>query len=367
MKVVQVLPALEVGGVERGTLDIAKALVEAGHESVVISAGGRLVTQLEQEGSRHVFWDLGKKSLLTFLKFWAFRKWLRKEKPDIVHVRSRMPAWVVWLAWRGMPKRERPKFITTLHGMHSVNWYSAIMAKGERVICVSETCKKYLFDNYKVDNPEKVTVIHRGIDEEYFYRGFKPTKEWREKFFGEHPDCIDKKLICFPGRITRWKGHLELVKVVEELAKQRADFKVLVVGSDSKGKFLAEVQSAIETKGLEQFFVFLGTRSDMRELYSISDVSLSLTTTTAESFGRAVVESIAVGTPVIAYAHGAVEETMSVLAPELLCRTSDFEAVAKKTTCVLQETAELDQNPFTLKAMEEKTLNFYSQIFYVFN
>jgi glycosyltransferase involved in cell wall biosynthesis len=363
VKVVQVLPALEVGGVERGTLDIAKAIVEAGHESVVISAGGRLVKQLEQEGSRHVFWDLGKKSLLTFLKFWAFRKWLKKEKPDIVHVRSRMPAWVVWLAWRGMPKSERPKFITTLHGMHSVNWYSAIMAKGERVICVSETCKKYLFDNYKVDSPEKVTVIHRGIDEEYFYRGFKPTQEWDEKFFGEHPDCIDKKLICFPGRITRWKGHLELVKVVEQLAKQRADFKVLVVGADSKGKFLTEVQSAIETKELEQFFVFLGTRSDMRELYAISDVSLSLTTTTAESFGRAVVESFAVGTPVIAYAHGAVKETMLALAPDSLCVTGDYVAISNKIIHAFEYSKSCGVNNFTLTVMKKNTLLLYSSIF----
>jgi glycosyltransferase involved in cell wall biosynthesis len=273
-----------------------------------------------------------------------------------------MPAWVVWLAWRGMPRNDRPKFITTLHGMHSVNWYSAIMAKGERVICVSETCKKYLFDNYTVDDPDKVTVIHRGIDEDYFYRGFKPSDEWREKFFGEHPECTNKKLICFPGRITRWKGHLELVKVVEELAKRRDDFKVLVVGSDSKGKFLAEVESAIHAKGLEQFFVFLGTRSDMRELYAISDVSLSLTTTTAESFGRAVVESIAVGTPVIAYAHGAVAETMNALAPEYLVESGDFVAVVKALVKAIESDVMLSQNTFTLSHMRRDTLALYKSL-----
>ncbi|NRP15194.1 glycosyltransferase family 4 protein [Marinobacterium sp. xm-a-152] len=362
MKVVQVLPALEVGGVERGTIDIAKALVEAGHESIVISAGGRLVGQLESEGSRHITWDLGKKSLLTFLKFWSFRKWLRKEKPDIVHVRSRMPAWVVWLAWRGMPKNDRPKFITTLHGMHSVNWYSAIMAKGERVICVSETCKQYLFENYKVDDPDKVTVIHRGIDEDYFYRGFKPSDEWSEKFFGEHPECINKKLICFPGRITRWKGHLELVKVVEELAKQRTDFKVLVVGSDSKGKFLAEVQSAIKTKGLEQFFVFLGTRSDMRELYAISDVSLSLTTTTAESFGRAVVESLAVGSPVVGFSHGAVTETLAAMFPAGLVETNDIDGVVRVIHNTLDEGASIGELFFKLDKMKSATLELYQTL-----
>ena len=364
MKVVQVLPALEVGGVERGTLDIAKALVEAGHESLVISAGGRLVKQLEKEGTRHVTLDLGKKSLITFLKFWAFRKWLRQEKPDIVHVRSRMPAWVVWLAWRGMPKNDRPKFITTLHGMHSVNWYSAIMAKGERVICVSETCKKYLFDNYTVDNPDKVTVIHRGIDEAYFYRGFKPTEEWRENFFGEHPDCLNKKLICFPGRITRWKGHLELVKVVEELAKQRNDFKVLIIGSDSKGKFLAEVQFAIKTKNLEQFFVFLGTRSDMRELYSISDVTLSLTSTTAESFGRAVVESLALGTPVLAYEHGAVKETLESCFPDGKVEVNNAILLSNQVLRVFNHQffdAITIPKAFTLDYQKQSTINLYKQ------
>jgi glycosyltransferase involved in cell wall biosynthesis len=365
VKVVQVLPALEVGGVERGTIDIAKALVEAGHESLVISAGGRLVGQLESDGSRHITWDIGKKSLFTFLKFWSFRKWLNKEKPDIVHVRSRMPAWVVWLAWRGMPKNDRPKLVTTLHGMHSVNWYSSIMAKGERVICVSETCKNYLFDNYKVDNPDKVSVIHRGINEDYFYSGFKPSKDWLKRFYKDHPDCLNKKLICFPGRITRWKGHLELIKVVEELIKQRDDFIVLIVGSDSKGKFLNEVQSAIRAKGLEQFFVFLGTRSDMRELYSISDVSLSLTSTTAESFGRAVVESLALETPVIAYEHGAVKETLEACFPEGKVEVHDVRKLSQKVFSVFNNPSSATitiPKTFTLGCQKQSTLNLYKHL-----
>lgn len=364
MKVVQVLPALNLGGVERGTLDIARALVESGHESVVISAGGRLVAQLEAEGSRHVRWDLGKKSLLTFLKLWSVRKWLRDEKPDIVHVRSRMPAWVVWLAWKGMPEKSRPRFITTLHGMHSVNRYSAIMAKGERVICVSETCKQYLFDNYKVDDPNKVTVIHRGIDESYFKRGYQPTEAWKTQFFADFPDCRDKKLICFPGRITRWKGHLDLVKVIALLARERDDFRVLIVGSDSKGTFLSEVKSAIENAKLSQYFVFTGTRSDMRELYAISDVSLSLTSTTAESFGRAVVESLAIGTPVVAYAHGAVAETLSTCFDYGLVDVENIEGIANKVHQIFEHSNDaigLLPTSFVLTTMQKKTLQLYSE------
>ena len=361
MKVVQVLPALELGGVERGTLEIAKALVENGDESVVISAGGRLVDQLEAEGSRHVTWDLGKKSLFTFLKLWSVRKWLRSEKPDIVHVRSRMPAWVVWLAWRGMDPASRPKFITTLHGMHSVNWYSGIMGKGERVIAVSETAKRYLLGNFPSVDETKVNVIHRGIDPEEVPRGYQPTSEWCETFFKTYPNAEGKKLICFPGRITRWKGHLDLVKVVELLSQERKDFHVLIVGSDPKNKFINEVSAAISEAGLEDFFTFTGTRSDMKDIYAVSDVMLSLTSTTAEAFGRTVVECLSIGTPVVAYAHGAVKETLSAIAPGLLCTVSDVHSVKDKVNHVISTQVDIGMNPFVLIRMTNRTLSLYSK------
>jgi glycosyltransferase involved in cell wall biosynthesis len=259
-----------------------------------------------------------------------------------------------------MPENDRPRFITTLHGMHSVNWYSAIMSKGERVICVSETCKKYLFDNYKVDDPTKVTVIHRGIDEEYFVRGFQPSDEWKKQFYSDYPECLGKKLICFPGRITRWKGHLELVKVVKLLAHSRDDFRVLVVGSEGKGNFLAELKDQIEQRGLSRFFVFLGTRSDMREIYAISAVSLSLTSTTKESFGRAVVESLAIGTPVVGYAYGAVEETLQQMYPCGMVPVSDGVAVAQKVEKMLDSSTPIPDLSFTLKTMKSKTLALYA-------
>jgi len=362
MKVVQVLPALELGGVERGTLEIAKALVENGDESVVISAGGRLVAQLAAEGSRHVTWDLGKKSLLTFLKLWSVRKWLRREKPDIVHVRSRMPAWVVWLAWRGMDPASRPKFITTLHGMHSVNWYSGIMGKGERVIAVSETAKRYLLENFPAVDAAKVSVIHRGIDPEEFPRGYQPTSEWREKFFKSYPNAEGKKLICFPGRITRWKGHLDLVKVVELLSKERKNFHVLIVGSDPKNKFINEVSTAISDAGLDSYFTFTGARSDMKDIYAVSDVMLSLTSTTAEAFGRTVVECLSIGTPVIAYNHGAVAETLAAMFSE--GQVPDFKAAAVVDPLqrVLKECPHIEPLKFKLSDMRSNTLAIYREL-----
>lgn len=363
MKVVQVLPALELGGVERGTLEIARGLVAAGHESVVVSAGGRLVEQLEREGSRHVEWALGKKSLLTLLQVPKFRRWLADEKPDIVHVRSRMPAWVVWLAWRKMDVATRPRFITTLHGMHSVNRYSAIMGRGERVIAVSETAKRYLLENYPEVDPARVTVVHRGIDPNEFPRGFQPSEEWKADFFDRFPQARGKHLICFPGRITRWKGHLDLVKVVADLVRQRQDFHVLIVGSDPKNRFIHEVKAAISAAGLEEYFSFLGTRSDMKELYAISDVMLSLTSTTAEAFGRTVVECLSIGTPVVGYAHGAVAETLGAIYPWGKTETGSIAGVVEKIQALFQGTGgSVSTNPFLQQKMLAETLQLYTEM-----
>jgi hypothetical protein len=121
LTVLQVLPALDGGGVERGTLEVAAALTQQGHRSLVISAGGRLVARLEAAGSRHIDWPIGAKSILTLRWVRRLRQLLLEESVDILHARSRLPAWVAWLAWRGLSPDRRPRFLTTVHGLYSVN------------------------------------------------------------------------------------------------------------------------------------------------------------------------------------------------------------------------------------------------------
>ncbi|MCG8427573.1 MAG: glycosyltransferase, partial [Chromatiales bacterium] len=183
LKVVQVLPALDGGGVERGTLEVADALVQAGHESVVVSAGGRMVAELEGAGSRHVVWNLGKKSPLTLLQVPLVRRWLQRERADILHLRSRMPAWILWLAWCSLPVDQRPKLVTTVHGLYSVSGYSRIMCRGERVIAVSKTVENYIFQNYPQTEKERVRLIYRGVDPAAFPRGYRPEPAWLENWY----------------------------------------------------------------------------------------------------------------------------------------------------------------------------------------
>ena len=138
MKIIQLIPELNSGGVERGTLEIARALVAAGHESVVISNGGRMVAQLEAEGTRHILLPIHRKSLGSLWQIRPLRKIIQQEQADILHVRSRIPAWLTHLALRKIAVKDRPALISTVHGFYSVNRYSEIMTRADRVIAVSD-------------------------------------------------------------------------------------------------------------------------------------------------------------------------------------------------------------------------------------
>ena len=144
MKVLQILPAMNAGGVERGTLEVAAHLVKYGHEALVVSSGGRMVSALEALGARHFTLPVHRKNPLSLRQVRPLRQLLEKQRPDIVHIRSRVPGWLAWLAWRGMDPATRPRLVSTVHGFYSVNRYSAIMTKGERVIAVSDSIRDYI-------------------------------------------------------------------------------------------------------------------------------------------------------------------------------------------------------------------------------
>lgn len=364
MKVVQLLPDLDGGGVERGTLEVAKALVDAGHESVVISAGGRMVAQLEAEGSRHVNWDLGRKSLWTFRYIWALRRWLQQEQPDILHVRSRLPAWVAWLAWRGMKPSARPHFVTTVHGLYSVGRYSSIMCRGERVIAVSKTVERYIRDNYPDTDMARVRLIYRGIDPAEFPYGYQPSETWLERWCSDFPQLQGKQVITLAGRLTRLKGHNDMLAMIKALIAQGMPVHGLIVGGeDAKRKAYAEeLYKRVKDEGLSEYITFTGARSDIRDIYAVSDLVLSLSTK-PESFGRTVAEALGQGVPVVGYDHGGVGEILAVLYPQGKTPLKDAEKLVQTVSEVLASGVRPQGNPEFLKtAMLDKTLAVYQEL-----
>ena len=367
LKVLQLLPALNSGGVERGTLEIARALVTAGHESVVLSKGGRLVEQLQREGSRHLARDLGRKSPATFLQYRALRRLFEAERFDIVHARSRLPAWVAWLAWRGMPAGARPHFVTTVHGMHSVSRYSAIMCAGERVIAVSDTVRDYIRTHYPPSRwphlaDERITVIPRGIDPAEFPRDYQPSDEWLVRFHAEFPQIAGRKVLTLPGRLTRLKGHHDFISLVARLVGEGLDVAGLIVGGEDPKRpgYAKEIRERVQAEGLGERIVFTGHRSDVREIYAVSDCVLSLSST-PESFGRTVLEPLAMGRPVVGYAHGGVAEILGELFPQGAVGKGDVAAATERAQDVIAgRTPVVEFNTrFLLERMQAQTLAVY--------
>lgn len=364
MKVVQVLPALHGGGVEKGTLEVSKYLVDQGYESLVVSAGGGMVQQLENEGARHIQWDLGKKSLFTFRHIWAFRKFLKEEQPDILHLRSRMPAWVAWFAWNGLPKSNRPKLVTTVHGLYSVSKYSQIMCRGEAVIAVSQTVRDYILNNYPETPASNIHLIYRGVDPQEWPYGYQASEEWKHSFFTEYPELNGKRLLCLPGRLTRLKGHNDFLDLMISIAADYDDVHAVIVGGEDpkRKEYANELYQRVKDLGLEQRVTFTSARKDIREIFSISEIVYSLSTK-PESFGRTVLEALSLGRPVLGYDHGGVGEILSQVFPAGKVSLGSLSALREKSQQVLIESRAPDfLEIFTKQKMLSSTLNVYSDL-----
>lgn len=359
--VAQLLPALESGGVEQGALEVAKELVRCGHRSLVISSGGRLTEQLITGGSEHIPWSIGAKSPLTLRFVPRLRTLLRREKVDVLHARSRLPAWIAYLAWRGMDPDNRPLFVTTVHGFYAANRYSAVMVRGEQVIAVSPAIKDYILDHYSWVETGRIRVIPRGIDRSRFSYRYAPDPSWLKHWQHDQPQCQDKLLITLPGRITRLKGHHDFITLIEQLLEQGLTVHGLIVGGkDPRHQaYWQELNTRITTLGLSGAISFLGRRDDLREIMSISDIVMSLSSK-PESFGRTVLESLSMGTPVVGYGYGGVKDILNALFPEGIITPGDTHAAIHKVTAFLKKpTVVPESSEFSLTSMLRGTLDLY--------
>jgi glycosyltransferase involved in cell wall biosynthesis len=364
LTVVQLLPALESGGVERGTLEVAHALVEHGHRALVISAGGRLVAPLVASGAEHFAWPIGRKSFKTLLLVGKLRKFLLEQKVDIVHARSRVPAWIAWLAWRGMNPATRPRLVTTVHGMYGVNRYSRIMTLGERVIAVSNTVRDYILREYPDTEPTRIHVIHRGVDGEAYRHGWKPDPSWQQAFLAQFPHAAGKQLLTLPGRITRLKGHEDFIELIARLKRRGLPVHGLIVGgaSASKQRYLKKLRYRVRSVGLEADISFIGQRDDLKNILAISNLVLSLSTQ-PESFGRTTLEALRLGVPTAGYDHGGVGEILRTVYPVGLLPRDRIDESCQRIIQLLQQPEPVPHDTFfPLQAMLDQTIMLYAQL-----
>jgi len=368
--VIQMLPGLEGGGVERGTLEMGAFLSGKGHRSIVISAGGRLVPQLTAEGSTHLNWRVGAKNPLSLTYLIPLRRLMIREKVDILHLRSRMPAWIGYLAWKSLPVHLRPKLVSTFHGFYSINAYSAIMTKGEKIIAISKAVEHHIKSVYGIPQ-DRIEVIYRGFDGNIFDP--KKISEQRLESLRSLWELNDLKapLLMLPGRITKLKGHDVFIKSLSKI--RHLPWSAVCVGDFRESQTHARnLRQLIVRLNLEDRVRFVGHCSDMATAFMLSDVVVSASSARAEAFGRIAVEAQAMGKPVIASAHGGSLETVRHRITGWLVPPSDEAGLAKALEEAITDTnlrSEFGRNGrqwvserFTVEGMCTETLDLYERL-----
>jgi glycosyltransferase involved in cell wall biosynthesis len=356
VKIIQLLPALNTGGVERGTIELSQALVDGGHQSYVISGGGLLVSQLENEGGIHLTMPIGKKHIATLGCVTKLRQHILQIKPDILHVRSRIPAWVVYLACRLLPKRHRPLVVSTVHGLYSKPFYSQVMTFSDHIIAISQTVKDYLLTQYGVPE-KKISLVYRGCDSKVFCR--RPIDaQWRSQWFQQFPQTKGKRLLTLPARITKWKGVDTMLELISQLDNT---YHALIVGpvDPSKQKYQEALNAIIRGKGLEKRITFCGRRNDIDEIYRLSSLVYNLSTH-PEPFGRTVCEACNVGTKVISWRIGGPMESLLALFPEGLVEPGNLQALIDKTVDLVDRDDLIPKaDIFTTEKTTTQTMRLY--------
>lgn len=371
--ILQVLPELRAGGVERGTLEMAQAIQQAGWQAIVASAGGPMVHALTKMGAKHIELPLQTKNPFTMrANAVELGRIIKEHQVDIVHARSRAPAWSAYWA----TQKTSARFMTTFHGTYNITgkWkhrYNAVMTKGERVIAISEFIQEHILANYEVE-PERLRLIHRGVDVEKFsqdvvtgVRVDELAKSWNM------PEDPETPVILMPGRITRWKGQDVLLEALAKI-KDKPFFCVLLGDDAGHPTFRRELETKIIELGLAGKARIAPNTRHMAEAYMLASVVVA-PSIEPEAFGRIPVEAQAMGKPIVATSHGGFRETIIDGETGWLVPPADADALAQRLAQALAMSPEEREqwgirarqhacDYFSSDLMKHKTINVYSEL-----
>ena len=354
--ILQVVPALISGGVERGTLEIAKKIAESGNISIVVSSGGPLVDCLIEDGSQHIEMNVASKNPFTI---WSnagkIAKIIREYNVDIVHARSRAPAWSCYFA----AKSTGIKLITTFHGIYNFKtqikkYYNSVMARGAQIIAVSNFVKKHIVEKYNIEE-NNICVIHRGVNHNEFSKDVV-SQELLAKFREKYNVPKNTPVILLPSRATRWKGHLVLIDAIEKI--KHLNFYCIMAGDLARHpNFVSDVNCKIQEYKIQNRVQLFGNEPNILGLYAISDIIVSASIE-PEAFGRTVIEAQAMEKLVIATNIGGACETISDGINGFHVKVGDSNDLAAKLEYCLSIIGSSEAQKITSAARESTIINF---------
>ena len=364
MHIVQALVSLNIGGSEMVAMELSEYLAGKGNRVTIIAADGPLGPRARASGAIHLDWPIGKKRLATLRYIKRLSEWFAVEKPDIVHVHSRLPAWICWQAIKRLAPQQRPVFVTTMHGHYSVSRYSSVMARGRKTIAVSEHIRRYTLENYSSAKAEDVVTIHGGASRELFPYGYCSAGGWRESAEQEFPELRGKRWLLLPGRITRWKGHVAFMHLINALAVDYPDIHGIFVGGGRPGsRYQLELETLADKTGIGDRITFTGNRLDIRDWMSASEVVFNLSNDPPEAFGRTVLETLCLGRPMIAWDHGGAAEILASMFPQGAVDLLDYQQLESRARDFLTSRPIVrESNAFSLEASMEMHLALYQNL-----
>jgi glycosyltransferase involved in cell wall biosynthesis len=369
--ILQILPNLKQGGVERGTIEMAKAIVDAGGTAIVVSGGGAMVAQLQRIGVEHIMLPVGSKNPLRWP---SIRRKLRQimtdNNIDLVHVRSRAPAWIAIPAAKVL----KIPVVTTVHGRFKATnmfkkYYNSIMMRADRIIAISD----YVSDLITKQFPkaaDKITIIHRGVDVDLFNP--KAVNAQRTINAADKLNVDEnKKIIMLPARPTLWKGQEVMIAAMAKLTHKDAVL-ILVGAGAGRDAFQSKLMAVIASHNMQGRVILAPETNDMPAAMMLADVVV-MPSLTPEPFGRVAIEAQAMGRPVVAFDHGGAVESIIAGTTGWLAKPADVDdlAAAVDTALSLKPRARQQYSKrarqhvlddFTTDLMKSKTLTIYRKL-----
>ncbi len=370
MKVMRLLSSLKHDESERGIFHLGRALVKNEHTSIIVSSADEdndLVRRLKRDGNIYHQLHVNKKSWLSLLQVSALRHLIEKYEPDVIHVHSRTPAWILHLALRRARVRRFPKLVSTMYGFYPINKYSQALLNVDTIITVSDSVTQYLKKGLRIEDvdPKVITRIYRGIDTRRYPYRHNPSVYWLRHTFAEYPELEHKKWLVFPTVIGNEYGQEWLIDILGNLQEQFPNIHVIIMDEEYKDGDVAheDFRQRTNSLGLAERITYVGSkRNDMREWLSAANIVMALANE-PESIGINALQAIHLGTPVIGWDQAAFSEILQPLYPQGLVKKYNANALCKAVRNQLESVTRPEMtNKFTMREMIEKTLEVYQSL-----